>query len=102
MGEGSISCSWDSIDELSTSECMVLGGEGSPCLITVASQNAIGVVEIVSNARMCELTKDGSYVCTIKASDEGDERFKLHIDVQVSFTSGYACFVESYRSLQTL
>ena len=83
MNEGSVSCSWDTLEELSTPECMVLGGGASACDITITSQNAIGRVQIVSNARTCELRKDGAYVGTTKALGEENSHCTLQIDVQV-------------------
>lgn len=84
MSESNIACSWDNIEDLSTPDCMVLGGGSSPCEIRISSQDPIGRLHLVSNAKTCELRNQGAYVGTIKASDEeAAGHFSLKIDIEV-------------------
>ena len=102
MSKSSISCSWDTVEELSSPECMVLAGGASPCEITIRSQDAIGSVHIVSNARTCELRKNEAYVSTSKASEEEDGHPLLRIDVQVRLPYDRGSFPKACRYVSTL
>ncbi len=83
MGKESVACSWDTLEDCSTANCMVLGGGSSPCNISIKSQTAIGKVRVLSSARNCELRKKGCYLRTTRASSIDGDQYMLEIDVQV-------------------
>lgn len=84
MDNLSVISSWDACEQLSTPECTVLAGTNSFCEMVIKARQPMGNIEVVSNARICELQRDGSYVSTTKATPSDHGKVKLQIDVQVS------------------
>ena len=80
-------CSWDA--EEATPECMIMRGNDSPCEVFIRNSEAIGKIDLVSSARLCELRRGGSYVCTMKAQQAEAGQYKLKMNIQVGHP---ACF----------
>ena len=82
----SVICSWETIQDLSSPDCMVMkNGEVGPCELLIQSQSPIATVKVVSSARIGELWRGSSYVSSTHAA-KLEQGYKLQIDVQVELS----------------